>query len=343
MKRSLPTIVIAISLALIPVANSSAYGYSLLQISPVPGIALPFGDYDALVSVGPIGSISGRIDLLQVSGVFNIAREIRGIQAAGVFNIADEMSGIQLGGVFNIAGGNEAPVQIAGVFNIADDIEGLQVSGTFNIADQVRGLQVGPVFNIADDVKGAQIGLVNVADRVTGVQIGLVNISSNGLFDTSLDWTAETGHLRATLDTGNTSVYATYALSMPSGEWFKSTQNAIFSAGLGTSIGDRRGLSMDIKAAASQLVGADHERFVDAMCWENGLNPADVLAPWPTIEAGLSLDLGPARLIGGLRSNILLASAPNLPESLQRGMSYSDTWFGESWTAWTTWYLGVGF
>lgn len=343
MKRSLSIVLAAFSLAFLPFAQTQAHSYSLLQISPVPGLGFPFGDSDAFVSAGPIGTISGRVDFLQAAGVFNIASDLRGIQAAGVFNIADEMSGIQLGGVFNIAGGTRSPVQVAGVFNIADDLQGIQVSGTFNIADQVQGLQIAPVFNIADDVKGAQVGLVNVADRVSGVQIGLVNISSNGVFGTSLDWTADTGHLRASLETGNTSMYAVYALSMPRDEWFQSTEHAVVSAGLGTRIGDRHGLAVDIKASASQLVGGDTARFADAMCWTNGLTPADVLAPWPTLDAGLSLNLGPCRIIGGLRANILLASAPNLPADLRRGFEYSDTWFGEPWSAWTTWYMGVGF
>lgn len=28
---------------------------------------------------------------------------------------------------------------------------------------------------------------------------------------------------------------------------------------------------------------------------------------------------------------------------MEKGFEYSDTWFGESFTAWTHWYLGVGF
>ncbi len=56
----------------------------------------------------------------------------------------------------------------------------------------------------------------------------------------------------------------------------------------------------------------------------------------------LSLNLGgfnsPRRQFGHS-----LASAPNLPSGLAKGFEYSDTWFGESFTAWTKWYVGVGF
>ena len=78
------------------------------------------------------------------------------------------------------------------------------------------------------------------------------------------------------------------------------------------------------------------------MHYKNGLVPGDVLAPWPTLDASLTLDLGALRLVGGVRTDINLGSYPNLPASLAKGLEYSDTWLGESFSAWTKWYIGVG-
>jgi len=115
------------------------------------------------------------------------------------------------------------------------------------------------------------------------------------------------------------------------------------SAGLGTRLGNARGLFLDFTLSASQLVGADLEGFLDGISYSHGLEPVDVLEPWPTIDASLSLNVGGLRLIGGMRSEIRLASAPYLPLRLEKGFEYSDTWFGESFTAWSRWYVGLGF
>lgn len=321
-----------------------AHNYAPIQISLVPGMAFPFGASDAGISLGAVGNISGKVDLLQAAGVFNIAQNIGGIQAAGVFNIADQsMEGMQLAGVFNIAEDLRAPVQGAGVFNIAKGVQGIQVSGVFNIAGDVQGAQIGPVFNIADDVDGFQIGVVNVADHMHGVQIGLINISSNGVFDLSATWEPQTDYVQGTLKTGNTSFYSIYSISSPRDDLFKVSDRSIFSAGLGTRIGDSRSLFLDLSLSASQAIGPDIGRFFDAWACRDGLQPGDVFAPWPTLDAGLSLNLGGVHLMGGVRSDIYLASAPNLPAGLAKGQEYSGTLFGESFTAWTKWYVGIGF
>ena len=321
-----------------------AHNYAPIQISLVPGIAFPFGVSDAGIAVGSVGNISGKVDILQAAGVFNIAQNIEGIQAAGVFNIADQgMEGIQLAGVFNIAEDRRAPVQAAGVFNIAAGIQGVQVAGVFNIAGDVLGAQIGSVFNIADDVDGFQIGVVNVARHVHGVQIGLINISSNGVFDLEATWEPQTDYTRAALKTGNTSVYGVYSIALPKDDLFTITDGTILSAGLGTRIGDSHSLFLDLSLSASQAMGPDIDRFFDAWACRNGLQPEDVFAPWPTLDAGLSLNLGGLRLVGGLRSDIYLESAPNLPAGLAKGMSYSNTLFGENFTVWTKWYIGIGF
>ena len=342
MKRCI-TIAAILAFLSIPASTLFARDYAPIQISLVPGLALPFGASDAGIALGSIGNISGSVDLLQAAGVFNIAERIHGIQAAGVFNIADRgMEGIQGAGVFNIAGDRYAPAQIAGVFNIATGVRGLQTAGVFNIAGDVTGAQIAPVFNIAEDVDGFQVGLINVAGHVRGIQLGLVNISSNGVFDLSSSWEPPTDYVYGTLKTGNTSIFGVYSIAAPKADLFNAADRAILSAGLGTRVGDPRSLFLDLSLSASQAMGPDVLRFYEAWTYSNGLEPGDVLAPWPTLDASLSLNLGGLHLTGGFRSDILLASAPNLPSGLAKGFQYSDTWFGESFTAWTKWYIGVG-
>jgi len=130
---------------------------------------------------------------------------------------------------------------------------------------------------------------------------------------------------------------------MPKDDLFKIPDRTILSAGLGTRIGDPRTLFLDLSISASQAMGPDIERFFDAWSCRNGLMPGDIFAPWPTLDAGLSLNLGGIHFIGGVRMDIYLESAPNLPSGLAKGMEYSSTWFGESFTAWTKWYVGFGF
>lgn len=342
MNRSM-CLIAAVVLTCFPAVSAFSDDYTPIQVSLVPGLALPFGASDAAIAIGAIGNISGRVDLIQAAGVFNIARGIRGLQAAGVFNIAGEdMEGIQAAGVFNIAGDIHAPLQLGGVFNIANGVWGSQIAGVFNIAGDVQGAQLSPIFNIAGDLNGVQVGLVNVAGRVSGFQIGLVNISSNGIFEASTTWEPQTGYLGATLKTGNTSVYAIYSFAAPKNEFFKIPDNTVVSAGLGTRIGDSRSLCLDLSASASQIVGPNLGRFVSAWTWSDGLDPSDVLAPWPTLEASLSLRLGGLRLTGGFRSDIDLSSGYGLPSGRAQGFAYSDSWLGESFTAWTKFYVGIG-
>ncbi len=341
MKRSLFfAAVLAMLFSSIPTFSEN---YNPIQISLVPGIALPFGSNSA-ICLGPIGNISGRVDLLQAAGVFNIASEIRGLQAAGVFNIAGgEMEGIQAAGVFNIAGGSQTSLQVGGVFNIASGLAGSQIGGVFNIAGDAQGLQIGPVFNIAGDIDGVQVGLINLAGRVRGIQVGLLNFSSNGVFDLEMDWEPDLGFFRTSLETGNSFLFARYAVAAPKDELFNVWDRALVSAGLGTRVGDPKSLYLDLSVSASQSIGSDPGLFVQSIAWSNGHSPKEVLALWPTLEAGLSLKLGPAQLTAGLRTEVSLGSAPNLPSFRARGWKYEDSWFGESFTAWTTWYVGFGF
>jgi hypothetical protein len=343
MKRFL-AVFTAFTCLFLSTGNLFAHGYTPIQISIVPGVAIPFGVSDAGISLGSIGNISGKVDLLQAAGVFNIARNIYGMQAAGVFNIATEsMEGIQAAGVFNIAEELYAPVQLAGVFNIATGVQGFQTAGVFNISGDVRGAQISPIFNVADNVDGFQVGLVNIADHMHGIQIGLINISSNGVFDLSASFEPQAEYVRGTLKTGNTSVFGVYSIAAPKQDLFTTAEKAVLSAGVGTRIGDPRSLFLDLSASASQAIGPDSGWLLDVRSCGNWLDFPDVLALWPTLDASLSLNMGGVQFTGGFRSDILLKSAPNLPADLAKGMKYSDTWFGESFTAWTRWYLGIGF
>lgn len=342
MKRFL-SLVFILAITTVPAMNLFAQSYAPLQISLVPGVALPFGAPASGIVLGAIGNVSGRVDLLQAAGVFNIADQIRGIQAAGVFNVANAgMEGIQAAGVFNIAEERRAPVQLAGVFNVATSVQGFQAAGVFNVSGRVQGAQFSSIFNVADNVEGFQVGLINIADNVKGFQLGLINISSNGVFDLIVGWEPSTEFARATFKTGNTSLFAVYSVASPKSDVFKAIDTSIFSAGLGTRIGDSRSLFLDLSVSASQAVGPNVDLFFDAWHYRNGYTPCDVFAPWPTLDVSLNLKLGGLHLIGGLRADINLQSAPNVPSSLARGMAYSNTWLGESFTAWTKWYIGIG-
>lgn len=333
MKKTAPLFAIAlIILVFVPVAGAFADGYAPIRISLVPGLAFPFGADKALIDIGALGAIATRVDLLQAAGVFSISQEIRAVQAAGIFNVADRgMQGIQLGGVFNISGDRKTGAQLGGVFNVAEGVEGSQLAGLFNTSGDMTGLQVAGLFNIAEDVRGLQVGIVNVARHVSGFQIGLVNISSNGVFDIAAYWAPETGLVRGTMRTGNTSAFFAYSLALPAGSFSDLDGEAISSFGLGTRIGSQKSLYMTLEAAASDLM-------------ETGeTDTTAIFEPWPSLDAGLSMYLGAFHFTVGMRAEILLHSAPFMPESMQKGYALTQDLFGEKFTAYTTWYVGLGF
>lgn len=339
-----------------------------IQISIVPGIALPghpgafipaAGDYrghpdsipgrytgpgDAILSIGLIGAINNRIDLLQISNVFNIASTVSGLQAAGVFNIAGRsLDGIQLAGVFNISGSTRTPLQAAGVFNIAGDLTGAQAAGVLNIAKDLKGIQTSGVVNIARNVRGLQIGVVNIADTVEGLQIGLLNFSSNGISELGTSHTSADNYTHLWHKTGRNGLYLVYGASAPTRLWNPVTDPSTITvnAGLGARIGSSRSLHLDADLRAEQLLGPDHDRFLNALHHRNGLTPADVLRPWPTANLALGLPLGPVTLVGGAKVDLNLASAPWLPEPLRRGSTHTGRILGTDYTAYTKLYLGI--
>lgn len=319
---------VALALLFFAVTAGFPQGYTPLQLSIVPGIGIPFGTPDAGIVLGPIGNISGKVDVLQAAGVFNIADRIRGIQAAGVFNIT---------------GKGATPLQVAGVFNIGEDIRGIQVGGVFNIAEQVEGLQVGSIFNIASDVIGTQVGLVNIADEIHGLQIGLVNIASNGVLDLFVDWEPETKAVSASLRTGTSSLFAVYSASMPAADFNVTADRLIAGLGLGTRIGDSESLCIDLTVSASQLAGPDLDRYAEAWETRSWDRFQSLLAPWPTLGADISLDMGWFALVGGVRVDVDLAAWPNLPAMRKVGTRYADRWFDQDFVSWTTWHAGIRF
>jgi hypothetical protein len=322
---------ILVILCIIPFAGATADGYAPVRLSLFPGLAFPFGADRAFIDIGAIGAIATRVDLLQAAGVFSISQEIRAVQAAGIFNVADRsMQGIQLAGIFNISGDRKTGAQLGGVFNVADAVEGSQLSGIFNISGDMTGLQAAGLFNIAEDVRGVQMGIVNVARHVSGFQIGLVNISSNGVYDLAGYWAPETGLLRGTLRTGNTSAFFSYSLAFPAGSLSGLDGEAVSSFGLGTRIGSQKSLYLTLEAAVSDLLKTGET------------DKTAVFEPWPSLDAGLSMYLGAFHVTVGMRAEILLGSAPFLPESLQKGYALTQDLFGEKFTGYTTWYVGLG-
>ncbi len=338
----LKTIVFAIAVSVLPLAAVHAWEGIPLQVSLVPGAGLPFGAGDTAVSLGLIGAINDRIDIIQFSSLFNVAGEVTGAQAAGVFNIASRrLDGVQLGGVFNIGNIVLTPFQGAGVFNIAHNLIGFQAAGVFNIADNVYGLQAAGLFNVAKDMRGLQVGVVNVADRLEGLQIGLLNFSSNGIGDLGLVWTRSDGYLNASWKTGRNGLYFVYGAGSPQGEWFTRPEHLTVNAGIGHRTGGSRSLHIDLDLRAEQYIGPDPIWFAEGVFHKNGLTPLDVLRPYPSLNLCLGLPIGPVTLIGGAKIDVDLAAAPWVPDSLRKGISWTNTWLGAGFTSWTKLFFGL--
>jgi hypothetical protein len=338
----LKAIVLAIAVFALPFAAVQAWEGIPLQVSIVPGAGLPFGSGGAAVSIGLIGAINDSIDFIQLSSLFNVAGEARGLQAAGVFNIASRrLDGIQLGGVFNIGNIVLTPMQGAGVFNIAHNLIGFQAAGLFNIADTVYGVQAASLFNVAKDLRGLQVGLVNVADRVDGIQIGLLNFSSNGIGDLGFVWTRADGYLNASWKTGRNGLYFVYGAGTPMGSGFADPDRLLLNAGIGSRMGSSRAPHIDVDLRAEQYIGPDHIRFRDGILHRNGLTPLDVIRPYPSVNLCIGIPIGPLTLIGGAKIDVDLAAAPWMPESLRRGLPYTNTWFGAGFTTWTKFFFGL--
>lgn len=326
-------------------------------VSFVPMVSMPLGYYDVAISAAGIGAVVRDSYGLMGAGIFNIARDVRGVQAAGIFNIAQELRGSQFAGIFNVsgdlrgaqiaAGFNSAKdvrgFQGANVANFAKDVRGVQLAYGANFAENLRGAQLAYGFNTARSVEGVQLGLVNIADEVDGIQIGLINIARDGVNGLGVVYEPETGIAQAYWQNGTRALYTVLSAAMPATEAFATDGNLVAGLGLGTRFGGRH-LSpyVDLEVLA-MVPGAP---AWDALAqsgwnWDNPL-PAYRGPCWPELRLRLGIPLGrEVQLVGGLSLDLDLASAPGLPAAYREGWSWSDTLFGESFTAYGHWFLGL--
>jgi hypothetical protein len=330
--------------------------FTPILISLVPGVSLPFGYYDVGVAAGSIGNLTRDVkgaafagvfnmsrDVMgfQGAGVFNMADDVKGFQAAGVFNMAKKVHGFQAAGVFNMADDVDSPIQAAGVFNMAKNVRGSQAAGVFNIADDVSGAQAAGVFNVAGRVRGVQIGLVNVAEEIDGVQIGLVNIAGNGVDSLGVLYEPQSDWFYAQWQSGTPALFSVYGIGAPASAWFEDWNEFSVFAGLGTR-GRLLGVNLDLDVCAVQPVA---DMPSSRAAWE-AEDSWELFVPYPSVRltAGIPVIGKRGQLVVGLKADIDIASlGDRVPESLRTGESWSDAWFGERFTVWPKWYVGVKF
>jgi len=294
-------------------------------ISFVPGLSAPFGYYDVSFAAGAIGTMTRGVRGAAGAGVFNISRDVRGLQGAGVFNISRDVKGLQG----------------AGVFNMADGLRGCQAAGVFNMARDVSGVQVAGVLNVADRVKGVQIGLVNIADNIDGVQIGLLNIAGNGVDSLGVLYEPETNWFYAQWQSGTPALFSVVGIGAPGAAWFEDWREFSVFAGLGTRA-RLLGVNLDLDVCAVQPVV---DLPSDRESWDSG-DAWDSLRPYPSarLTAGVPIFGKRCQIVGGLKVDIDVASlGERIPEDLRKGDSWSDAWFGERFTVWPKWFVGVKF
>jgi hypothetical protein len=349
-----------------PESASSDKGavYVPVMVSFVPMVSFPFGLFDVSVSGACIGAMVHDVNGIAGAGVFNLAndirgvagagvfnmnRDLRGVEGAGVFNIAHDVLGVQGAGVFNIAHRADG-VQSAGVFNMSGDFQGVQAAGVFNVAGDMSGLQVASIVNVAKRVDGVQVGLVNVADEVEGFQLGLINIAKDGVNGVGLYYEPDSDWLFSYFQNGSRHLYSVLTAGAPRGDWFESSDGLVVSAGLGTRIGGRNHEAyLDIEAAACQAYRSVRDSFVE-LHHARGESEYDAsfarfassFTLYPELRVRLGLPLvGGLELVGGFSTDFNLGDYPYLPESRKSGYVYGGTCFGEAFTAYTKWFVGI--
>lgn len=345
--------------------------YTPLLISFVPMVSMPIGYFDVSLSAAAVGALVRNSYGLMGAGVFNISRESRGLMAAGVFNTTGDLKGLQAAGVFNTARDVNG-FQAAGVFNAADKVNGAQVAGVFNTAGDFHGFQAAPIFNTARDfrglqlaygsnfaedltgaqiayafnralrVKGVQIGLVNVATEMDGVQIGLVNIARDGVNGLGATLDPATKRLDAYWQNGTRAFYTVLNAEMPVEDLFNSYDNIIAGAGIGTRFGGRHfSPYIDLEVLA---MGAFKPTWdaIESKGLKLDSDIGEYFLPWPELRIRLGIPLSRfVQLVGGYTLDFDFASASFLPGIYKTGTSWSDTLFGESFTAYGHWFLGL--
>jgi len=160
-----------------------------LNFQPLPGLNVFGHNLEKSTDIFLIGTIIGYGYNLKgfgnaPVGLINSGR-VQGVQLSGLFNIAKAgMDGFQTASFFNTAKGAVRGSQLAGAFNYAEGtFTGFQVSGFMNrVKGDMRGVQLAPV-NIRGEGEGIgiQIGLVNYSESGNVIPIGLVNRVKDGM------------------------------------------------------------------------------------------------------------------------------------------------------------------
>jgi hypothetical protein len=270
-----------------------------------------------------------------------MAEDVQGFQGAGVFNMSKKVHGFQAAGVFNMSDDIDAPLQAAGVFNMAKRVRGFQAAGVFNMAEDVSGGQFAGVVNVAGKVRGLQVGLVNVAESIDGMQIGLVNVAGNGVDSLGVLYEPRTDYVYAQWQSGTPALFSVLGVGAPAESWFDDWQEYSVFAGLG-SRARILGINLDADVCAVQPVA---DLPSDRAAWESG-TAWNSLRPYPSVRltAGIPVFGRRGQIVGGLKADIDVDSlGDRVPESLRAGESWSDTWFGERFTVWPKWFIGLKF
>lgn len=146
------------------------------------------------VSFNALGGYSRGTKILELGGIFNVARQnVTGAQIAGMFNVVgDSVEGAQVAGLFNVTGGHIDGLQAAGIYNFnLGKTQGFQVAGIFNMnIKELNGAQFAGIANFNykgfTGVSGA--GIVNMSRfSVMGTQVaGITNICADTMEGSSV-------------------------------------------------------------------------------------------------------------------------------------------------------------
>jgi hypothetical protein len=160
-----------------------------LNFQPIPGFNIFGHNFQKTTDIFLIGTIVGYgYKLTGIGsaslGIINSGR-VQGVQLSGIFNIANSgMDGFQTASIFNVAKGSVRGAQFSGIYNYASGtFMGLQLSGILNRIDgDMWGLQVGPINSRGEGGGvGVQVGFLNFSDSGNVIPIGFVNKVKDGM------------------------------------------------------------------------------------------------------------------------------------------------------------------
>ena len=134
------------------------------------------------IQTGGLGNVAGIVQGIQVGGLFNLSEDLKGIQTGGLVNHSNSVKGLQIGGFGNNTTYEAKGIQIGGFGNRScSGVRGMQLAGICNSSSKVTGLQISGIYNLTDycptaGVTGIQIsGIYNIGNTMTGMQIGAYN------------------------------------------------------------------------------------------------------------------------------------------------------------------------